>query len=124
MQQRKKIVKIKIETIQSAGTRKEDLIVSSDDEGLRRKHARIAEERKAKLEECIRILTAQAGMSCLEARTAMIGYGYSGSDPESEFGVDFETFREARSSAEKKLEKSGRTLQEICGDSLPGIILY
>lgn len=83
----------------------------------------IQSERRAKLAVCIYRLQKEAGLTFREARCSMINYGEGGLALQEEYGMSNEAFWMARSRATRKIRRTGMTLEEFCGDDLPGFIL-
>lgn len=80
-------------------------------------------EWKYKSAMCIYKLQREAGMSFREARVMMIDRGESSLGLYKEYRSSSEAFRVIRSRANRKLAKTGKNLEELCGEDYPDLIL-
>jgi hypothetical protein len=80
-------------------------------------------EGRAKLAICVYRLQKEAGLTFREARCSMIVYGEGGLALQEEYGMSNEAFWMARSRAARKIRRTGMTLEEFCGDDLPGMLI-
>ncbi|MGE4577081.1 MAG: hypothetical protein AB7D42_00915 [Candidatus Methanomethylophilaceae archaeon] len=62
-------------------------------------------------------------MSFRDARIAMMDRGESALAVSREFGMNRDAFRMARLGSERELRKTGKTLEEFCGEDFPAFIL-
>lgn len=83
----------------------------------------IQSERRAKLAVCIYRLQKEVGLTFREARCSMINYGEGGLALQEEYDMSKEAFWMVRSRAAKKIRRTGMTLEEFCGNDLPGMLI-
>ena len=92
------------------------------DDELARIEARNREQRY-KMAMCIYRLQKEAGMSFREARIAMVDRGESALNISKEFGMSQDALRMVYLRSERKLRKTGKTLEEFCGEDFPAFVL-
>ncbi|MEA4977681.1 MAG: hypothetical protein VB016_03935 [Methanomassiliicoccaceae archaeon] len=80
-------------------------------------------EQQYNMAMCIYRLQKETGMSFREARIAMIDRGESALAISREFGMNQDAYRMASLRSERKLRKTGKTLEEFCGEDFPAFIL-
>lgn len=73
---------------------------------------------------CIYKLQKDAGMSFREARIAMMDRGETPLGISKEFEMTQDALRMASLRSERKLRKTGKTLEEFCGEDLPEYVIY
>ncbi|MGI6471705.1 MAG: hypothetical protein ACOX1N_01325 [Candidatus Methanomethylophilaceae archaeon] len=80
-------------------------------------------EQRYKMAMCVYKLQREAGMSFREARIAMVDRGESALSISKEFEMSQDALRMVYLRSERKLRKTGKTLEEFCGEDFPAFIL-